>query len=73
MSDSVLFFIIKVIVFSTRFYFSFDATYADRSAKYINDSAPAYQNCLLRKLEVDKKPVLCLFASKDIQAGTELR
>lgn len=43
--------------------------------RMINDAAigDAMQNCIMKIVEVDKSPHLCIFASRNIQQGEELR
>ena len=55
------------------FFSSIDATNSSRLGKYVNDSNKANSNAKMRQIEVDGFPRLCLFALKDIKAGTELR
>jgi len=42
-------------------------------ARYVNDSPPAKINCKVERKMFGEIPHLCLFAIKDIDAGTELR
>lgn len=52
--------------------FSIDASRAkDRIARYINDSKDG-KNCFCKVIET-LEPVVCIFASKDIELGMELR
>lgn len=48
-----------------------DATNSGQLGKFVNDSPKG--NCIMRKDIVDGKPHLCLYATKDIPAGEELR
>ena len=52
-------------------YFSVDATETTGLCKYINDSP--VPNCVMKKISVEHRPYLCLFALKDIDIGEELR
>ena len=61
---------IKLLIFSSFLFASFDATNTECLARYVNDSASG--NCTMRKIIVEGKPYLCLFATTDIPAGTEL-
>ena len=40
--------------------------------RLVNDDNK-HPNCVMKLLEVDKSPHLCLFAVEDLRAGTELR
>jgi hypothetical protein len=53
-------------------FFSVDATLPDqRMGRLVNDSCMA--NCKMRKVVINEKPYLALFASSDIEVGTELQ
>ena len=57
---------------------SIDGMVSERLGKYINDSPTSKlclceANCVMRKIEVDGSPYLCLFALEDIEDGLELR
>jgi len=53
---------------------SIDATNdTTRLARYVNDSLPKYANCRTKAMYVNNRPHVILFASKAIEAGTELR
>ena len=52
--------------------FSVDATSDDgRLGRLVNDSPSG--NCTMRRVLINKEPRLCLFASKNINVGEELR
>ena len=54
--------------------FSVDATEVEGLCKYVNDSPAPYHNCKMKKIvDPNGAQYLCLFASKDIPIGTELR
>ncbi|XP_065670488.1 uncharacterized protein LOC124808530 isoform X1 [Hydra vulgaris] len=53
--------------------FYLDGSNSKQMGAYINDTSVQYQNCNMKKVVVDNKPCLCLFAIKDIKSGTELR
>ncbi|XP_065679511.1 uncharacterized protein LOC124814412 isoform X1 [Hydra vulgaris] len=71
----------QIIVKLTTIYFqilliaekSFNGSNSKQMGAYINDTSVQYQNCNMKKVVVDNKPCLCLFAIKDIKSGTELR
>jgi len=65
--------LIKVFLRINYTHFSIDATATDRLARYVNDSPPAKINCKVERKMFGEIPHLCLFAIKDIDAGTELR
>ncbi|KAL5007795.1 hypothetical protein ScPMuIL_016601 [Solemya velum] len=44
-----------------------------RKARFVNDGIGEEQNCRMVVVMVDKKPHLCLFSTKTIQIGDELR
>ncbi|KAL5013701.1 hypothetical protein ScPMuIL_007971 [Solemya velum] len=44
-----------------------------RKARFVNDGIGEEQNCRMVVVMVDKKPHLCLFSTKNIQIGDELR
>lgn len=50
---------------------SIDASEIDSFAKSVNDTV--HGNCKMKKLKVDGKDHLCLFATKRINTGDELR
>ena len=52
-------------------FFSVDGTNSRRMGKFVNDSAQG--NCKIKKVYVEKKVCLCLFATQDINYGVELR
>ena len=59
-------------VFSQAFFFSLDASnITDRIARFINDSR--FPNCVVKVIEFDGEPNLCIFAANDIEKDTELR
>lgn len=54
--------------------FSIDATNDTSSyGKYVNDSPHSEANAVMRREVVDNKVVLCIFATKKITPGTEIR
>ena len=58
------------------FTFSIDATNdIFHQGRMVNDAekGDAKQNCVMKIVEVDNNPHLCIFATKDIEAGEELR
>ncbi|XP_033096047.1 uncharacterized protein LOC117100453, partial [Anneissia japonica] len=51
-----------------------DATFAEsRLGRFVNDEVSKKANSVMKKIDVDGKQHLCLFAKCDICAGTELR
>jgi len=50
-----------------------DATHEVRYGKFVNDSLASLANCQMKQVDLDTGPRLCLFATRDIIAGTELR
>lgn len=52
--------------------FSVNGTYEKRLGKYINHSSKQ-PNCVPKAIKKGKLLFICLFALKDIEAGTELR
>lgn len=62
----------KIISFTGFHIFSYDATYSNGLAKYVNDSLED-NNCVMKKKVFQNRPYLCLYASKDIPYGIELR
>ena len=53
--------------------FSLDATKNQRIGKFVNDSNRTYSNAWMRKVKVNGKPRLCLYAKKNIDPKTEIR
>ena len=54
-------------------FFSIDATFSKRKGKFVNDDVPAKANAKMRLLVMDKKPVLALFAKREINVNEEIR
>ena len=53
--------------------FSIDASRTDCLAKMVNDQIPSKTNCKMKKMVLDGKPRLLLYATKNIKCGKELR
>ena len=51
--------------------YSIDATKTESLCKFVNDSTNG--NCKMRQIYDGDQPFLCLFATDDINVGTELR
>ncbi|CAH3129002.1 unnamed protein product, partial [Porites lobata] len=50
-----------------------DATYSSGLGRIVNDSPRTKANAVMRKIILDNKTYLCLFAAEDIEKGTEIR
>lgn len=56
------------------FIYSIDATKSKQMGKFVNDSGPKHQNCVIQAIfDEENKLHLCLFARKFIPKFTELR
>jgi len=54
--------------------FSIDATNDSLSyGKYVNDSPHVHSNAVMKREVVGNTVVLCLFSTKEITSGTEIR
>ena len=53
--------------------FSIDGYDSNRCGKLVNDSVRSFANTHIKKIIVDEIPKLCLFATKNISAGYEMR
>lgn len=54
------------------FIFSMDASHEDGSLGRLVNDAHKSPNCKMKRLDVNGKPHLCLFAIEDIETGTEI-
>lgn len=52
---------------------SIDATNSNYLGKYVNDSPERYSNATMKRVRLKNEIHLCLFASKVISIGTEIR
>ncbi|XP_057302645.1 uncharacterized protein LOC130636789 isoform X2 [Hydractinia symbiolongicarpus] len=66
------FLLFSYFTFYVHFLFSIDGSTSNQNGKFVNDSL--HGNSVMRKINCSKSDIrLCLFASKDILEGTELR
>ena len=52
--------------------FSIDATFEKSFGRFVNDSPPQTANSVIKRQVVAGVSRLCIFANKDIDAGTEI-
>ena len=52
--------------------FSIDASDSNSIARMVNDSTGKRANCKMKKLMIDEKPRLCLYALRDLVVGEQL-
>ena len=53
-------------------FFSIDAANSKTLGRFVNDGEGPQANCTVRKLVVNGKPALALFAIRNIQVGEQL-
>lgn len=63
----------KAMTYRINFFISIDATHSTGLGRMVNDSPKAKANSKMKKVVIDGKTYLCLFATCDIEIGTELR
>lgn len=55
------------------FIFSIDGTFSKTKGKFVNDAVGSEKNSTMLLITVKDTPHLCLFATKHIKTGTEIR
>jgi len=53
--------------------FSVDATLTDGLGKMVNDSPNNFANAKIKRIVISNKIYICLFATKDLNVGSEIR
>lgn len=64
--------IISLLFLFIDLFFSIDASHEDGSLGRLVNDAHKSPNCKMKRLQVQSKPHLCLFAIEDIETGTEI-
>jgi SET domain-containing protein len=50
-----------------------DGTFASGLGRLVNDSEPKMANCAIKKVSMDGKPRLAIYAKRELNIGEELR
>jgi hypothetical protein len=62
----------QVLILYSLFY-SVDGSDSMRLMRFVNDAPTKTSNCISRKINIDGRPHICLFAKRNIDSGEELR
>lgn len=64
---------ISIFKFNHNLFYSIDAYKSSGLGRFANDASGSLENCLVRKVVLDKIPHLCLYAKRIIKDKEEIR